>query len=71
MLWGGDAPDPLAMTGNLGYKLDLWLMGPNHLYHGEGVAFDPEGWLSTLAFSGECNIWIYGRKIYPGKRKNF
>jgi len=48
MLWGGDAPDPLAMTGNLGYKLDLWLMGPNHLYHGEGVPFDPEGWLSTL-----------------------
>src|SRR5664279_2089913 len=48
MLWGGDAPDPLAMTGNLGYKIDLWLMGPNHMYHGEGVAFDPEGWLSTL-----------------------
>ena len=48
MLMGGDAPDPLAMTGNLGYKIDLWLMGPNHLYHGEGVAFDPEGWLSTL-----------------------
>jgi predicted acyltransferase len=48
MMIGGDAPDPLALTSNLGYKIDLWLMGPNHLYHGEGVAFDPEGWLSTL-----------------------
>lgn len=48
MMMGGDAPDPLTMTGNLGYKIDLWLMGPDHLYHGEGVAFDPEGLLSTL-----------------------
>jgi predicted acyltransferase len=23
-------------------------MGTNHLYHGEGIPFDPEGWLSTL-----------------------
>jgi predicted acyltransferase len=23
-------------------------MGDNHMYHGEGIAFDPEGWLSTL-----------------------
>ena len=48
MILGGDAPDPLSLTGNLGYKIDIWLLGPNHMYHGEGVAFDPEGWLSTL-----------------------
>jgi len=48
MMIGGDAPDPLSLTGNLGYKIDMWLMGPNHMYHGEGVPFDPEGWLSTL-----------------------
>jgi predicted acyltransferase len=48
MLMGGDAPDPLAITSNLGYKIDMWVLGPNHLYHGEGVAFDPEGLLSTL-----------------------
>ena len=36
------------MTGNAGYRLDVWLLGENHLYHGEGVAFDPEGILSTL-----------------------
>jgi predicted acyltransferase len=47
MLWG-DPTDPLSMTGNLGYKIDLRVLGQNHMYHGEGVAFDPEGLLSTL-----------------------
>lgn len=38
----------LTMAGNAGQKLDLWLFGDSHLYHGEGVAFDPEGLLSTM-----------------------
>ncbi|TAJ59399.1 MAG: DUF5009 domain-containing protein [Chitinophagaceae bacterium] len=46
--WFGDPADPLSLQGNAGLKLDLWLMGENHLYHGEGIAFDPEGLLSTL-----------------------
>lgn len=51
--WGlsyffGDASDPYSMAGNAGLKLDLFLLGESHLYHGEGVAFDPEGLLSTL-----------------------
>ncbi len=37
-----------TLAGNAALKLDLWLMGEGHLYHGEGVAFDPEGLLSTL-----------------------
>lgn len=40
--------DPYDMLTNAGTRIDLWLFGPNHLYHGEGVAFDPEGLLSTL-----------------------
>ena len=38
----------LTMAGNAGQKLDLWLFGEGHLYHGEGIAFDPEGLLSTM-----------------------
>ncbi len=38
----------LTMTGNAGILFDKWLMGDAHMYHGEGIAFDPEGWLSTL-----------------------
>jgi predicted acyltransferase len=44
----GDPSDPYSLTGNAGLKLDLFLLGENHLYHGEGIAFDPEGFLSTL-----------------------
>lgn len=38
----------LSLEGNAGTLLDRWLLGDDHLYHGEGVAFDPEGLLSTL-----------------------
>jgi len=44
----GDTGDPYSLAGNAGLKLDLALFGPDHLYHGEGVAFDPEGQLSTI-----------------------
>jgi predicted acyltransferase len=40
--------DPYDMLTNAGTRMDLWIFGPDHLYHGEGVAFDPEGLLSTL-----------------------
>lgn len=38
----------LSMEGNAGSQLDLWIFGADHLYHGEGVPFEPEGLLSTL-----------------------
>ena len=44
----GDAANPLSMQGNEGFLIDKWMLGENHLYHGEGVAFDPEGLLSTM-----------------------
>src|ERR1700722_19972292 len=36
------------MTGDAGYLLDTLFLGEGHMYHGEGVAFDPEGLLSTI-----------------------
>jgi predicted acyltransferase len=44
----GDPSDPYSLTGNADLRLDLFLFGEKHLYHGEGMAFDPEGVLSTL-----------------------
>lgn len=51
--WGllyifSNAVDPLSLEGNAVLRIDTWLLGENHLYHGEGIAFDPEGLLSTL-----------------------
>jgi len=39
---------PYALEANAVLRLDRWLLGNNHLYHGERIPFDPEGLLSTL-----------------------
>jgi len=44
----GDANDPYSMAGYAGNALDFSILGEKHLYHGEGVPFDPEGILSTI-----------------------
>jgi len=36
LLAGVPGADVYSMTGNAGYRLDMWLIGGNHLYHGEG-----------------------------------
>jgi predicted acyltransferase len=43
----GDQPDPYSLTANAVPKLDLMILGTNHIWHGEGVPFDPEGILSS------------------------
>jgi predicted acyltransferase len=54
LMWAfGQGPDPLSLQTNAALRLDTWVLGPAHLYHGERVdgvrfAFDPEGILSTL-----------------------
>jgi predicted acyltransferase len=37
-----------TLTGNAALKVDLAVLGASHMYRGEGIAFDPEGILSTL-----------------------
>ncbi len=48
MYFFGDSQDPYSLTGNAALKLDLKLIGPERMYRGEGIPFDPEGILSTL-----------------------
>lgn len=52
LLTCGQGADPFDMQTNAGTLLDKWLIGDAHLYHGEGVAFDPEGLLSTFPALG-------------------
>jgi predicted acyltransferase len=64
LLWFGTPGSELDMLENAGTKLDLWLFGPDHLYHGEGVAFDPEGVLSTFpAVANVVGGYLVGRFI--------
>lgn len=48
LLTFGNAADPLAPTGNAVLRLDRFMLGDDHLYHSNGLIFDPEGLLSTL-----------------------
>jgi predicted acyltransferase len=76
LLLFSDGTDPYNMLTNAGNKLDMWLLGNRHLYHGEGVAFDPEGLLSTLpaianvTFGYAAGKWIKENgKTYEGLAK--
>ena len=71
MIYCGDAKDPLSLLGNAGLKLDKWLMSDSHLYHGEGVPFEPEGWLSTLpAIGNVIGGFLVGRFVQQKVRLN-
>lgn len=61
-----------TLVGNAIGKLDLAVLGASHMYHGEGIAFDPEGILSTLpsivnVLAGyAAAVWL--RHQGPGRR---
>ena len=41
--------DPFSLAGWFGTNIDKALLGEKHMYHGEGVAFDPEGLMNSFA----------------------
>lgn len=60
----GNLNDPFGMQTNFGSIVDKWLVGENHLYNGEGVAFDPEGLLGTIpAVSNVIGGYLAGKFI--------
>jgi len=67
----GDANQPFSMIGNAGYYFDRFLMGNDHLYHGEGIPFDPEGWLSTIPAIVNVVIGFLAGKFIQEKGKTF
>lgn len=70
LAFGGGA-DPYDMLTNAGTRLDLWMLGPNHLYHGEGVAFEPEGILSTLPSISNVTFGYLAGKWIKEKGKEY
>ncbi|HRI21535.1 MAG TPA: heparan-alpha-glucosaminide N-acetyltransferase domain-containing protein [Panacibacter sp.] len=45
----GSKGDPYSLSGFFGTHLDKAILGEAHMYHGEGIAFDPEGLASLLS----------------------
>lgn len=56
LLLFGEPGKAFTMLGNAGTRLDILILGNDHLYHDKGgpIAFDPEGLLSTL--TGIVNV---------------
>ena len=48
--------DPYSLENNIVRQLDLSVLGASHLWQGKGIAFDPEGILST--FPSIVNVLI-------------
>jgi predicted acyltransferase len=45
----GNSVDPFSIQGYFGTAVDKAILTEPHMYHGEGIAFDPEGIASTMA----------------------
>jgi predicted acyltransferase len=71
LLWFGNQDQPFSMLGNAGIYLDKALMGNNHLYHGEGLPFDPEGWLSTLPSIVNIVVGYFAGQYIQRNGKNY
>lgn len=58
-----------SLENNFGRTVDLMLLGNSHMYHGEGIAFDPEGILSTFpAIVNVIGGYLAGVYIIQGKK---
>lgn len=44
----GNPTDPYSLKGWFGTGIDKKILGVAHMYKGEGIAFDPEGLMSTI-----------------------
>jgi predicted acyltransferase len=71
LLLFGNHQQPYSMLGNAGLYLDKFLMGTNHMYHGEGLPFEPEGWLSTMPSIVNVVIGFYAGRFIQEKGKGY
>ncbi len=67
----GNAQQPFSLLGNAGLYLDKFILGNNHLYHGEGIPFDPEGLLSTVPAIVNVVAGYYAGKFIREKGKGY
>ena len=68
LLWIGGSTSPYGLETNLVRKVDLLLLGEQHLYSGFGLYFDPEGLLSTIPSVGTVIIgYLMGGMLHTTK----
>jgi predicted acyltransferase len=67
----GASGEPYSLSGYFGTAVDKAVFGPEHLYHGEGVAFDPEGLASTIAAITQVIFGYFVGWYIQQKGKNY
>jgi predicted acyltransferase len=67
----GAPGDPYSLHGFFGTNIDINLFGEPHVYHGEGVPFDPEGLASTLPAIVNVIAGYFIGKYIQEKGKNY
>ncbi|MEJ7682736.1 MAG: heparan-alpha-glucosaminide N-acetyltransferase domain-containing protein [Segetibacter sp.] len=65
----GSKDDPYSLEGYFGTAIDKTVLGINHMYKGEGAAFDPEGIASTLPAIVQVIFDILQVSIFVRKEK--
>lgn len=63
MYSGGNLEDPFSGVGNIVQKIDLAILGENHMYKGLGFTFDPEGLLSSIPSIGTVLLGYFTGRI--------
>ena len=61
----GRDPGAFTLEGNVSMRIDEWLIGGDHCYHGyDGTNFDPEGLLGSLTAACTCLLgYLIGSMI--------
>lgn len=73
----GEEPGPFTLEGTISRKIDVALLGDNHVYHGysfasgERAAFDPEGILGGLTAACTALLgYLIGHVIYTSSKRH-
>jgi predicted acyltransferase len=67
----GDAVEPYSLNGYFGTKVDIMLLRENHMYKGEGIAFEPEGLMSSISSTVEVLLGYLAGSFIQKKGKTF
>ena len=68
----GRDPGAFTLEGNVSMRIDEWLVGGNHCYHGyKGTNFDPEGLLGSMTGACSCLLgYLIGSMIIRSRKRN-
>lgn len=66
----GREPGAFSIEGNVSMRIDTWLVGGNHCYHGyNGTDFDPEGVLGSMTAACSCLLgYLIGSMIHSSQK---